>query len=136
VTIKINLKAGNKRNLAEDDTYGFSWKIAQSKSLKDIQFEFKFNHPDLISKYAQDRLNITLLEQDSITALNPDIGVIFEPNILLLPRQIGDKHEIESSLKVGQATKIGLLTFLAGCLVLTIFLSGNPTLTVLLSFVI
>ena len=95
ITLEVNEKnlqlngyeKPNQRRLDSSNPYNFTWKIKKTKDLNEIDFSFKFDNPQIISKYAKDKIIVTILKPEEFKAFNDprvNLGGNLQ-NVFLLP---------------------------------------------------
>jgi len=56
------LQAGNP--------YAFKWTLVKSKEIREMNFDFEFSNPEIISRYGADMMEITMTDEAQITSFN------------------------------------------------------------------
>lgn len=73
----VNADSGRRR-LSGEGLYEFKWWIVEASQAKDFNFEFEFTNPEIISKYAPDKVEIELLKKNLLLSYNGLQAAVFE----------------------------------------------------------
>jgi len=84
-----------RRRLQEENPYSFSWKIDGAPKQNELSFNFKFAEPQSISKYASDKIQITMLQPHYIKSSAYRIAD-FAPQEITLPKQMTSLAEAKT----------------------------------------
>ena len=61
-------EAPNKRRLEDSDPYRFTWQVLKTEDVYEMKFAFKFDNPQIISKFEKDKIIIGILKPKEFSA--------------------------------------------------------------------
>jgi len=56
--------------LLAGNPYAFKWTLVKSKEIREMNFDFEFSNPEIISRYGADMMEITMTDEAQTTSFN------------------------------------------------------------------